>query len=377
MALQSAAAQKRLGQTIEQAVRTQRTTPIGWGLAVWLVWDAVPMSAVLTWLALFLAALLVILMGLHRLQKHRGDYQRSLTSYTLLTGLDGLAWGMLSQLLLGHDRVVDTWLVTLLCGVAAVNAPVHLMFMRALALQYLGIFVPTALHFLLQTPGQDGLRMTIGMGVFLLLLLYYMNNVGRTLNNHVLLTLQNKALAAQLKAALSTVEIEAATDLLTSAPNRRALLQVLERQRLLYDVHQTPFAVLMLDIDHFKQINDRHGHGIGDEALKSFCGRVTGALRPSDTLARYGGEEFVAVIPSTRLEAALHAAQRVCDAVAASPLLSAPSVPATVSIGVAAWRPGMTIEQLLESADRAVYAAKRQGRNRVCAASEVSLRNAA
>ena len=123
--------------------------------------------------------------------------------------------------------------------------------------------------------------------------------------------------------------------------------------------------MLLLDIDHFKLVNDTHGHGAGDDTLRAFAQRVREHLRQGDTCARYGGEEFVVVLPGTTLVAALEVAERLRQGVADASLISVPLVRATVSIGAAQHLAGETVEQLLGRADAAVYAAKRGGRNQV------------
>src|SRR5262249_42188409 len=149
------------------------------------------------------------------------------------------------------------------------------------------------------------------------------------------LQLTNASLAEQLRGALQLREHEAQTDALTGQPNRRALETVLRQQVAFTRFPGRPFSVLMLDIDHFKQINDSHGHGTGDATLRAFARRVTMHLRDGDVCARYGGEEFLVVLPGTALPAALEVAERLREGVAEQPLLDAPHIAATVSIGVA------------------------------------------
>ena len=168
--------------------------------------------------------------------------------------------------------------------------------------------------------------------------------------------------------ALQLVEQDAATDALTGQANRRALDMVLRQQVDLAARSGRPFSVLLLDIDHFKHINDRHGHGVGDETLRAFAARVQQYLRQGDVCARYGGEAFVVVLPATALAAATEVAERLRCGVARGALLCAPALSATVSIGAAQYVPGQTQQQLLNAADSAVYAAKRGGRDQVCVA---------
>ena len=197
-----------------------------------------------------------------------------------------------------------------------------------------------------------------------------MRSIAQRIQEGIGLQLRNASLAEQLSRALHLVRQEAETDALTGQPNRRALDDLLTQQLELARLHGRAFSVLMLDIDHFKRINDTHGHGVGDDTLRAFARRVREHLRQGDTCARYGGEEFVVVLPGTGLEAALEVAERLRLGVAELPLLNEPPIRTSVSLGAARHLAGETAEQLLERADTAVYAAKRGGRNRVQTAEE-------
>ncbi len=130
-----------------------------------------------------------------------------------------------------------------------------------------------------------------------------------------------------------------------------------------------PLSVLITDIDHFKSINDVHGHEGGDDILRDFARRVRGAVRGADLACRYGGEEFVVIMPDTTLDVAAQIAERLRDAVAAAPFKVAASganVTLTTSVGIAALEPsGEDSASLLRRADQALYQAKSSGRNRV------------
>ena len=125
-------------------------------------------------------------------------------------------------------------------------------------------------------------------------------------------------------------------------------------------------AVLMLDLDYFKQVNDRHGHPAGDALLRAFARTVGGILRPQDLLGRVGGEEFAVLLPGVRATAAEQIAARICAAVRAQRLAlrDGPVLRVTVSIGVA-WNDGspQTLDEMLQSADTALYQAKGAGRD--------------
>jgi diguanylate cyclase (GGDEF)-like protein len=158
----------------------------------------------------------------------------------------------------------------------------------------------------------------------------------------------------------------ATTDDLTSLLNRRAFFARADAARLLALRLRQPIALLMLDIDHFKQLNDRFGHATGDEALVKFSVTCTNALREHDILGRLGGEEFALALPGTDLDGALHAAERLRQAVVHTRLLTCGnSYTMTVSIGVVLIDPHEDLPAALARADHALYEAKRNGRNRV------------
>lgn len=152
-------------------------------------------------------------------------------------------------------------------------------------------------------------------------------------------------------------------DALTGALNRRAILDFCEQEHARGARHGAPFTLMMLDLDHFKAVNDTHGHQRGDQVLAHFAGSVQALLRSSDRLGRYGGEEFLALLPHTTLQDALPVAQRIHAALSAGHPLDC-----RVSIGVASWQgPAEALPALLGRADAALYQAKAQGRNQTCA----------
>lgn len=160
-------------------------------------------------------------------------------------------------------------------------------------------------------------------------------------------------------------EHSASHDSLTNALNRRSLIEACERELERCRRHGHRMALLMLDLDHFKTINDTYGHMTGDQVLISFVARVRDQLRRPDQLGRFGGEEFILLLPDTPPESALVVAERIRTAVARA----SDGLPAiTVSIGVTSNRPDEAdIDELLARADRALYMAKTGGRNRIAA----------
>lgn len=156
---------------------------------------------------------------------------------------------------------------------------------------------------------------------------------------------------------------------LTQALNRREFAKRAERDWSSATRHSRPLTLLMIDVDHFKRINDECGHQVGDAVLVALVREVQALLRQADTLARYGGEEFAVVLPDTSQLEALEVAQRIRSQLArvVIPALG-PDRHITVSIGVADNTQGLHWKAVLEAADQALYRAKQEGRNRVCAA---------
>jgi len=169
----------------------------------------------------------------------------------------------------------------------------------------------------------------------------------------------------QLADTLEQVQRLASRDELTRALNRRSLLAALERERSRAERSGAPFCVAMIDLDHFKRVNDTFGHAAGDAVLRAFAATVHEAMRTTDIFGRYGGEEFLLILVGAPQDAALEAVERIRTTVAASDWRAiVPDARVTMSAGVAGFRKGETVEQLLQRADQALYEAKHGRRNR-------------
>lgn len=183
-------------------------------------------------------------------------------------------------------------------------------------------------------------------------------------------TQANRELISQVE----KLRIRAFVDPLTSVWNRGGIFDVLKREVERARRSNQNLSLCMLDLDHFKRINDNFGHLVGDDVLKEMCLRVTGAVRPYDALGRYGGEEFLLVFPETNLEQAQAQAERVRQAVGNRPfqLTKETSETITISIGVAEFREDEEIDSAVDRADKALYQAKKEGRNKVVSAGSAS-----
>lgn len=166
----------------------------------------------------------------------------------------------------------------------------------------------------------------------------------------------------QLENLMRELEILSLTDGLTGIANRRAFEQRLNIEWLRANRYHHPLSIVMMDIDHFKKINDVFGHQTGDEVLQQVAAMLMQAARNTDLVCRYGGEEFIVVMMDTALPEALIAAERFRTYIFSNNWLV---TPVTVSIGVASLQANQTVEQLLKEADQALYQAKSTGRNQV------------
>jgi diguanylate cyclase (GGDEF)-like protein len=177
----------------------------------------------------------------------------------------------------------------------------------------------------------------------------------------------------ELHASLAREQLRARTDELTGLHNRRYFFELAEREYAVARRHGRPLSVIMVDIDHFKRINDTFGHQAGDEVLAHVAQIAAAHRRTGDIVARYGGEEFVLLLPETTAENALQVAEQLCDAVAAGGLdTGGGRATFTISGGVAGLgADSQSLEELIRQADRALYVAKAQGRNRVVLESSV------
>jgi diguanylate cyclase (GGDEF)-like protein len=192
--------------------------------------------------------------------------------------------------------------------------------------------------------------------------------------------LQIVALQDELKRRNKRLELLSRTDELTGLSNRRHFMERLGSEFVRSQRYRSSVSLVLLDVDHFKRVNDTYGHIVGDQVLVGVADCMTGLLRRCDVAARHGGEEFAMVLPETPESGALVVAERFRETVEEA-LFESPdvSVRVTVSLGVATYPGGRieTAEDLLRRADQALYAAKNAGRNRVVSDRALDLSRAA
>ena len=220
-----------------------------------------------------------------------------------------------------------------------------------ISLAILALFVSISVPYLVQHVDQPFGNFTIQLHVVsavLIAALYFFSSY------------QHRFQIAQLTA--DELARLANTDELTKLANRRRMAEAIEFELVRFARYGHAFSIILIDVDHFKLVNDRFGHSVGDQTLVALAARTLEVLRDVDTLGRWGGEEFVVILPQTSFDDSAHKAGALCAHVAAAPLVGEHTV--TISCGVTSVITGDSIDTLLQRADAALYAAKRYGRNR-------------
>lgn len=170
----------------------------------------------------------------------------------------------------------------------------------------------------------------------------------------------------EVRAILAQAHELANTDVLTFLPNRRKIISSLQEEVIRSNRYGSPLSISILDLDHFKKVNDTYGHTAGDEVLRNVAARLRTHIRHPDMIGRYGGEEFLIVLPNSQMQAAAEQASRLCQQVRNLQIdVNETILSVTISIGVAQFRIGQeNWEAFLHRADEAMYQAKDQGRDR-------------
>ena len=223
----------------------------------------------------------------------------------------------------------------------------------AAVLTFLATFTPIGVAYLLGAPPRWGEGFaTLAVNLALAQVTYFMML-------SAVAVLRSDARRSEARADL--MRTLAATDVLTGLPNRRSLSEAMTGHMALAERGAQALSVMLIDIDHFKRINDRHGHAAGDAVLVQLAQLLRAELRSSDLVGRWGGEEFLVVAPATSISTVADLAERLRERVAGWAFDH--GQPMSISIGVSQALPGDTMDSLLQRADRALYRAKRRGRN--------------
>ncbi len=303
-------------------------------------------------------SLLVVLVGLVRRRMDVHSAERIVLIGTVLTYLSALAFGVWTAADLAQLRQ-DTTISSLLT-ITLMPMLAYVVFETGKALRVsLGILAAYVLIVGARlvpelVSGQLGGEVV----EYLSIMVFLGTSVGLL---HVLA--QVKEQAAEARSTATAMIALANTDVLTGIANRRQLLEVLESRLAVQSDPDGRTAVILLDLDHFKTVNDTCGHDVGDAVLRQVAAVLTGQAGPDDLVGRWGGEEFLIIVPRTAANMVMPLAERCRTAVAAATIPEVGST--TVSIGVAIHRPDESGWDLLRRADDALYRAKAAGRDRV------------
>lgn len=370
--VQARLARGRLREFMRRLRLTALSGPLPSAYLAWLVSDRIDHQTLIGWWFLLLAIDGTTV--LHTTAYLRANVPHDagtpwLRRQILLQTLAGVAWGSaMNWGTASPETLRDIGLVLLAVFSVAVIGVMH--FRVAVLCWAVGVWTPPAIV-LLTTGDEHNLRLVVGILVLVISLNFYLWEAAGQLVDGMEKRFRADALAEALGAAVQRIHRLATFDELTGCLNRREGLQALQRclepdRRRAPGTGADTTCVLMLDVDHFKHVNDTHGHPAGDAVLREVSQRLATQLRDGDTLARVGGEEFLVVLPGTAPGEAQRVAQRLLDSVAQSPIpVGETALVVTISIGLTATTLDTSAEQVLSSADKALYQAKHRGRNRV------------
>ena len=327
-------------------------------IAIWEVGDGswlVAWVAIIASISLFRTALVVTF------NKRRGSFslrtwERLFTSTVIASGL---SWGVGGWLLLPEEMAFRAVVFFFLIGMASAAVAVYAIHWAAAILTILALVLPTTLEFLLEDTLPERL---MGLAAVLYVIAAY-----RSLRITDRFVQRFHSLSYELKGAKEDAELLARTDFLTGMNNRRSFYEVCEASFKVAQRYGHDLAAILFDIDQFKNINDTHGHAVGDEVLKNLSQIVGDTCRTSDVAGRVGGEEFAILLPHTNAQSAHDLAERLRKRMEQSVVhLEGGDVKFTASFGVAQMPEECdSLDELVSMADGAMYRAKKRGRNGV------------
>ncbi|MEY4440053.1 MAG: hypothetical protein RIQ36_1517 [Pseudomonadota bacterium] len=370
-------------QLNEMAVRDRPSTVVGIPAVltvVWMHWGHMATSLILSWMGYMFATMAVrLLLGWHwqSVQADPSQWRKALNWRMLISATYGLGWG-------GSMLVLNTGSLDVLTTfkVATLTAALGVMLnsMSVVFTVYMAFLLPcwlSLMYYIFFASGfltpQDAIICGVAVSIFGVVLIGSSVSIARLtrmffhskfeLDEALLKTQESHQREMQMSQKLAE---QARRDALTGAYNRRHMSEQLEYQLNTYLRSHRPFSVVMIDIDHFKAINDQYGHDVGDAVLKEATFAMSRGMREIDICGRWGGEEFMCILPNTTAENAMTCAERLRVIFKSSRFDEvAPDLVVTASFGVATSCPDDKIEDMVKRCDMALYRSKSDGRDRV------------
>lgn len=326
----------------------------------WMLWGHASDVAIVAWLAVLAVSTLgrlAVFLVYFRTHPSGVILLKLERRYTFSLMVSSLIWGIGALLVMPVDSPLHQAITLfILIGMAGGAISMYSAHCRMAIGAMASVLLPSTLWLYTQ-PGKEQLGMALGATLFMAVLLRAAKVLAAALHN-------NFQLSHELHSAHAAADQQAKTDALTGINNRRAFLNQGEQIIRYCERHELALCAMVLDVDHFKSINDSHGHLAGDSVLRQVGEIILTALRRSDVCGRIGGEEFAVILPHTSEDAALGIAEKLRKAIAEAPIACGErSLEVTVSIGVASG--AYDLGALLVHADKAMYRAKAQGRNQV------------
>jgi diguanylate cyclase (GGDEF)-like protein len=370
----------------DRLVASAYVSPLAIAFVGWLQTEAAGAARATAWVLLIVSAQLVVIGSGRALRNAVSNGQpvtRWLNAQQACCGVLGLLWGVATWFVWAPDKFLF-YIITLcvLVGVGFSCMVVMAPMRRAMIALAVGLAIAPLLQ-LATIDNPVGREIGVGWVIMICVQLWYAKELRRESLRQIDSSVRNVILVArltqvsqelthtnsELNSAMAQLNQLVTFDHLTGAFSRRYFMEALDRAVAMHGRHGTPVSLIALDLDHFKQINDRWGHSAGDRALREAAGYAKTQLREGDILGRVGGEEFLILLPMTGRDAAITLAERMCAALAAVSIEEGShTIRIPASFGVAELRPNEDAGAWLRRVDEAQYQAKNTGRNRVVAA---------
>lgn len=340
------------------------------GLLAVILWPHTPRSILLGWIAALVIASIarVLLFIAYRRTSPQGTEMIPWgRPYLVTLMLSASVWGIGGVWIMPPDSLFHATVVYyFLMGMAGAATSAYSAIRHFTLVTLIIILLPATLWMLAQ-----GETAPVVMALAASLLFISAMRTSKALSN---MLRQNYLLTHELNESKEAAERLARIDVLTGLNNRRAFTELADSTIQLCQRNEQPYAAIVLDIDHFKQINDSHGHAVGDQALQHIAQVLQNSVRKTDICARTGGEEFAVLLPDADRDAAIKVAEKVRLAIMETPLQTDDGpLFTTASLGVACI--STDLESLLRLADEAMYQAKQDGRNQVVCQQDPAIQN--